>query len=109
MYKRLATGDKECKCLRHAARKVRSSFSVTQLGQISHVGVESERMGLHATETLLVLDYGNEDKGVTYMDRFVFVKSTHTSYVCFCWTWRSGNCFYLESLVVELMKNQPFW
>ena len=41
---------------------------------------------LHIAETSLVLVYKSEDNGVTYTDRFVLVRSTHTSLVHFCWT-----------------------
>ena len=41
---------------------------------------------LHITETSLFLIYEREDNEVTYTDRFVFVRSTHTSKVHCCWT-----------------------
>ena len=41
---------------------------------------------LHITETSLVLFYESENNGVICAGRFVFVTSTHTSKVYFCWT-----------------------
>ena len=54
--------------------------------ELNNQEVQSSCVDVRQHKTSLVLSYESEDNEVTYTDQFVFVRSTHTRLVHFCWT-----------------------